>query len=130
MRVAQRAGGREDVSRDGKDQQPRAEGADEAAGPGLGLVITLVPNEEGQQARTPASAEIPASLVRLGRTARFRGAIKAISATLDLDPDEFSAELVAILAALAHAMSRDLAEADWWRILDALLLIATHPAGS
>jgi hypothetical protein len=26
-------------------------------------------------------------------------------------------------------MGADLAEADWWRLLDALLLIATHPAG-
>lgn len=97
---------------------------------GMRLVVTLVPNEESQQAWTPASAEIPASLVRLGRTARFREAIKAIAATLDLDADEFSAQLVAVLAALAHTMARDLAEADWWRILDALLLIATHPAGS
>jgi len=24
-------------------------------------------------------------------------------------------------------MGRDLAEADWWRLLDALLLIAAHP---
>jgi hypothetical protein len=28
---------------------------------------------------------------------------------------------------IAHSMGRDLAEADWWRLLDALLLIAAHP---
>jgi hypothetical protein len=27
-------------------------------------------------------------------------------------------------------MNKDLAEADWWRILDALLLIAAHPTAS
>ena len=30
--------------------------------------------------------------------------------------------------ALARAIGRDLTEADWWRLLDALLLIAAHPA--
>jgi len=94
---------------------------------GMQLVIALVPAEDSQ-ARVPASAEVPASLVRLGRTARFRQAVTAIAAALDLDTDEFSAQLVAALAALAHSMGKDLAEADWWRLLDALLLIAAHPA--
>ena len=73
---------------------------------------------------------MPASLVRLGRTARFRQAVKVMAAALDLDADEFSVQLVAALAALAQAMGKDLAEADWWRLLDALLLIAAHPAAS
>ena len=94
---------------------------------GMHLVIALVPAEDSQ-ARVPASAEVPASLVRLGRTARFRQVVTAIAAALDLDADEFSAQLVAALAALAHSMGKDLAGADWWRILDALLLIAAHPA--
>jgi hypothetical protein len=51
-----------------------------------------------------------------------------MSAALDRDVGEFSTQLVAALAAIAHAMDRDLAEADWWRLLDALLLIAAHPA--
>jgi hypothetical protein len=76
------------------------------------------------------AAEVPASLVRLGRTARFRRAVTAMAAALDLDADEFSAQLVSALAALAQAMGKDLAEPDWWRLLDALLLIATHPAGA
>ncbi len=41
-----------------------------------------------------------------------------------------SAQLVAGLAMLAQALGKDLAEADWWRLLDALLLIATYPAVS
>ena len=95
---------------------------------GMRLVITLTPDEDGQQAREPALPEVPASLVRLGRTPRFRQAVAAIAAALDLDTDEFSAQLVAALATLAHTMGKDLAEPDWWRILDALLLIAAHPA--
>src|ERR1700678_3611471 len=74
-----------------------------------------------------ASPEVPASLVRLGRTARFRQAATAIATALDVDPDDFSARLVSALAALADTMGKDLAEPDWWRILDALLLIAAYP---
>jgi hypothetical protein len=71
---------------------------------------------------------MPASLVRLGRTARLRETVKVMAATLGLDAEEFSVQLVAALAVLAHTIGRDLAEADWWRLLDALLLIAAHPA--
>jgi transcriptional regulator with XRE-family HTH domain len=94
---------------------------------GLRLVVTLAPGDEG---RRGASPQMPASLVRLGRTGRFRQAVTAMAATLDLDADEFSAQLVAALATLAHTLGRDFAEADWWRLLDALLLIAAHPAAS
>jgi transcriptional regulator with XRE-family HTH domain len=99
-----------------------------AAALGMRLVITLAPDEDSQRAGEPAPPEVPASLVRLGRTARFRQAATAIAAALDLDAGEFSAQLVAALATLAHTMGKDLAEPDWWRILDALLLIAAHPA--
>jgi transcriptional regulator with XRE-family HTH domain len=97
---------------------------------GMRLVIALVPDEDSSQARKSASPEVPASLVRLGRTARFRQAVRAIATALELDADEFSAQLVAALATLAHSMGKDLAEADWWRILDALVLIAAHPTAS
>ena len=95
---------------------------------GMRLVITLIPDEDSQQAREPALPQMPASLVRLGRTARFRQAVADIAAALDLDTDQFSAQLVTALATLAQTTGRDLAEPDWWRILDALLLIAAHPA--
>src|SRR6266566_1848570 len=49
------------------------------------------------------------------------------TAALGVSPDEFSGQLVAALAALAQALGRDLAEADWWRLLDALMLVAAHP---
>jgi transcriptional regulator with XRE-family HTH domain len=96
---------------------------------GLRLVITLEPGEEGQQAGAPASPQMPASLVRLGRTARFRRAVQVMAAAQGLDVDELSVQLVAALAVVAHGLDRDLAEADWWRLLDALLLVAAHPAG-
>jgi hypothetical protein len=70
------------------------------------------------------------SLVRLGRTERFRRTVRFIAQTLDLDADACSAQLVAGLPMLAQAMDKDLAEADWWRLLDALLLITTYPAVS
>jgi transcriptional regulator with XRE-family HTH domain len=95
---------------------------------GMQLVLTLGPAGESQPAAGPPPA-VPASLVRLGRTARFRQALQAIATAQGLDADEFSRDLVAALATLAHALGRDLAEADWWRLLDALLLIAAHPAG-
>ena len=96
---------------------------------GMRLVITLVP-DCGRQAGAPAPPAVPASLVRLGRTARFRQAIKAMTEALDMDAEEFSARVVAALAGLAHSMGKDLAEPDWWRILDALMLVAAHPASS
>jgi len=34
------------------------------------------------------------------------------------------------VASVAADAGRELAEADWWRLLDALLLIAAHPSGS
>ena len=103
---------------------------------GLRLVVTLAPADEdagtagsavaGSAAGTPG---VPASLVRLGRTDRFREAVAVMAPALDAGPDEFAGQLVTALAALAQAMGRDLAEPDWWRLLDALVLVAAHPAG-
>jgi transcriptional regulator with XRE-family HTH domain len=93
---------------------------------GLRLVITL---EDGQDAPGPGAPGIPASLVRLGRTARFRRAVAVMAAALGAEADELAVRLVAALAAIGAAVGRDLAEADWWRLLDALTLVAAHPAG-
>jgi transcriptional regulator with XRE-family HTH domain len=90
----------------------------------LRLLVTLAPED----AAGAAAPQVPPSLVRLGRTRRFRQAVTAMATALDRDADELSGQLVVALAALAQAMGRDLAEADWWRLLDALLLIAAHPA--
>lgn len=92
------------------------------------LVIALAP-AEGGSATGGAAPDVPPSLVRLGRTARFRRAAADIAAALGLDVEEFAVQLVGALAALAAAMERDLAEADWWRLVDAMLLIGVHSAG-
>lgn len=95
---------------------------------GMHLVITLVPDEDRHQSGGPPPPAVPGSLVRFGRTARFRDAVAVMTTALDVDAGQFSDQLVAALAALAHSMGKDLAEPDWCRILDALLLVATHPA--
>ena len=98
---------------------------------GMRLVVTLVlADESGPDAvsAAPPAPPVPSSLVRLGRTRRFRQTVTAMAAALDRDADELAAQLVAALAALGQAMGRELAEADWWRLLDALLLIAAHPS--
>ena len=95
---------------------------------GTRLVITLAPDEGSREAGRSRAAR-GARLTRpAGRTVRFRQAVTAMATALGTDADEFSARLVAALAALAQATGRDLAEPDWWRLLDALLLIAAHPA--
>jgi transcriptional regulator with XRE-family HTH domain len=94
----------------------------------LRLVLTLAAGGETEDAGGPASAAPPASLVRLGRSHRFRQAVAAMAAALGQDADEFSLRLVTALATLANTLGRDLAEADWWRLLDALLLVAVLPS--
>lgn len=91
-------------------------------------MVTLEPGEESRPAGAPPGAGIPPSLVRLGRTARFRRAVTVMAGALDVGADELSVRLVAALAALAQALGREPAEADWWRLLDALVLVAAHPA--
>jgi transcriptional regulator with XRE-family HTH domain len=96
---------------------------------GLRLSVTLLPVEPAQKV-APQSPEIPASLVRLGRTPRFHQVTQSMAAALARDADQLSVHLVAALATLASTIGTDLAEADWWRLLDALLLITTYPAAS
>src|SRR5581483_4409441 len=93
---------------------------------GLRLVVTL---DDGEAAPAPGAPEIPASLVRLGRSPRFRRAVAVMATPLSAEADELAVRLVAALAAVGAAVGRDLAEADWWRLLDALTLVAAHPAG-
>jgi transcriptional regulator with XRE-family HTH domain len=90
----------------------------------LRLAVTLGPGEDSG----PVAAGIPPSLVRLGRTARFRQAVTVVAGALGVEAGELSVRLVAALAGLADAMGRELAEADWWRVLDAIVLVAAHPA--
>lgn len=99
---------------------------------GMRLAVTLVPlvppEGDSPRAAAPEAAGPPASLVRFSRSARFRQAVSAIATARDSDAGELSARLVTALATLAQAVGRDLGERDWSRILDALLLVAAHPA--
>jgi transcriptional regulator with XRE-family HTH domain len=92
---------------------------------GMRLVIALVP--DSTTTGTPAP-HVPPTLVRLGRTARFRHSVAAIAAAVGRDAEDLSPQLVAALAMVSDAIGRDLAEADWSRLLDALLLITSYPA--
>jgi transcriptional regulator with XRE-family HTH domain len=95
---------------------------------GLRLEITLVPEEDGQAGGAPQAPAVPASLVRFARTERFRQAAATMARALGRETDEYTGQLVAALAAMAPAMGQDLSEADQWRVMDALLLIAAYPA--
>jgi transcriptional regulator with XRE-family HTH domain len=93
---------------------------------GLELSVTVGPaSSDEQPAQGPGGP--PASLVRLGRTPRFRRVVRVMAGAAGRDEGELSVQLVGALAALAGVVPRELAEPDWWRLLDALLLIAAYP---
>jgi transcriptional regulator with XRE-family HTH domain len=94
-----------------------------AAALGTELTITFG-GEGGQEASAP-----PNSLVRLGRTARFRRDVRLLADRLGQPAEDLAPQLIRALAQTAGALSGDLAEADWWRLLDALLLVGLHPSG-
>ena len=97
---------------------------------GMRLVVAMVPADDDDKGDTAAAPEVPSGLVRLGRTERFRQAAAAIGAAHGADSDEQAADLVTALARLAQSLNGELSEADWWRLLDALVLVAAHPAAS
>ncbi|MFD9700748.1 helix-turn-helix domain-containing protein [Lentzea sp. NPDC059081] len=67
----------------------------------------------------PAPPALPPSLVKLRRTDRFRQAV----ALLGTEPEA----VVTALAAVGQVV--DAGEQDWWRLLDAMVLVARHPLG-
>ena len=104
---------------------------------GMRLVIALAPVPASAAPDNAAQGSpgdgrpggVPGSLVRLGRTERFRAAVAQIASRSGADEREVSADVVSALAAAAAVLRREPAEADWWRLLDALLLAAACPAG-
>lgn len=94
------------------------------------LTVSLDPADGVPRSSSRIEAEMPQSLVRFGRTRRFRAVTERLSRELAIDPDELAAQLLNGLAALGAFLSRDLAEADCWRLLDALTLIALSPGGA
>jgi transcriptional regulator with XRE-family HTH domain len=70
---------------------------------------------------------VPASLSRFARTERFRRTAAMMAQASGSDTAELSARLLGGLTAAAGALGRDLTDADWARLLDALFLIYAHP---
>jgi transcriptional regulator with XRE-family HTH domain len=79
--------------------------------------------------RDAAAVPLPPTLVRLGRSARFRRDVALIAESRDEDPTVLAARLLDVLAGLASLTGRELGEADWLRLLDALILVTIHPVG-
>jgi transcriptional regulator with XRE-family HTH domain len=94
---------------------------------GMKLAVSLVPADDGLPVVPDAATELPGTLVRLRRTAEFRRATEAMARGLGLEHGDFSTRLTGALAALAAALGTEPSEADWWRLLDALVLVATLP---
>jgi transcriptional regulator with XRE-family HTH domain len=94
---------------------------------GVRLEVLLVPPGDGPGAGPDPVAELPASLVRVRRAAAFRRATEVMAQALGLDHRDFSIRLASAMTALATALGREPSEADWWRLLDAILLMAAHP---
>ena len=90
------------------------------------LTIRLDP-PAGPAHPPPGTPPLPPSLVRLSRTRRFRHDVHIVAETLGRQPQDVSAQLTRTLAHFAQLIGRELHETDWWRLLDALLLVTTHP---
>ncbi len=88
----------------------------------LGTELSVELGTPGSQASVGPSA----SLVRVARTERFRG-IATEFAGPDRNPAEIAAALVDLLARVGPTLGTEPTEADWWRLLDALLLVGLHP---
>jgi transcriptional regulator with XRE-family HTH domain len=97
---------------------------------GMQLAVSLSAAEDSPGAGPEIRPQVPHSLVRLGRTSRFRQIAELLSERLDIDSRDFTPQLVSTLAMIADTLQRDMSEADWWRLLDALTLIAIYPTSS
>jgi transcriptional regulator with XRE-family HTH domain len=97
---------------------------------GTSLQLSFAPAGEPAEAAAsvPARDGMPASLVRLGRSRRFRRDAELIARAAGADPGELSVQLIGLLASLAGTLGSDPGEAGWHRLLDALLLIALYPS--
>lgn len=76
----------------------------------------------------PTAAPAPPSVVRLSRSKRFRATAAALAEKSGQDPRDVAARLISACGLLTEALGHEAGEHDWWRVLDALVLIAEHPA--
>lgn len=93
----------------------------------LGTRLTITFEPQGDPRHGSSEAQLPPSLVRLSRTRRFRRDIQVLADQLGKDAPDVAGQLIRVLAGMAELMGRDLVEADWWRLLDGVLLVGTHP---
>jgi hypothetical protein len=70
---------------------------------------------------------LPAGLVRLGRSARFRRDVGLIAEARGEDPTLLAGRVLDVLAEMKALVGRELTEADWSRLLDAVILVTLHP---
>jgi len=98
-----------------------------ALGTELSIEFTPSDDTKGHTTGAPAAPPSPA-LMRLGRGTRFRAAVTALAARSSRDPHEVETELFRALSLLEATVCREASEQDWWRVLDALILVAEHPA--
>jgi transcriptional regulator with XRE-family HTH domain len=99
---------------------------------GLSVGSSERPGEPTGTDNSKKPAALPASLIRFARTRRFRRTVAAMAAAAGHDDSggaDFTARLMTGLAGLASALDRDLGEADWARLLDALFLVTASPDG-
>jgi transcriptional regulator with XRE-family HTH domain len=88
------------------------------------LTIGFAAEDQGEETRE--SVALPAARVRLSRGARFRRDIRVIADAVGDDPSSVAVQVLSTLARLAAVTKRELSEPDWFRLLDALLLVAVH----
>ncbi|SMC97212.1 helix-turn-helix domain-containing protein [Lentzea albidocapillata] len=70
----------------------------------------------------------PQSVVKLSRSKRFRATAAALAEKSGQDPHDVAARLISACVLLTEVLGHEASEHDWWRVLDALVLMAEHPA--
>lgn len=92
------------------------------------LTVALDPADGEPGSPLPARSQLPQSLVRLGRTERFRATTARIAEELGTDQGEVASRLLGNLALAGAWLHADITEPDCWRLIDAFTLIALSPA--
>jgi transcriptional regulator with XRE-family HTH domain len=90
----------------------------------LGAELSIGFSSEAPSPAGPA----PQTVVKLSRSKRFRATAAVLAEKSGQDPQDVAARLISACALLAEVLGHEASEHDWWRVLDALVLIAEHPA--
>ncbi|MFJ2032271.1 helix-turn-helix domain-containing protein [Streptosporangium sp. NPDC087985] len=90
---------------------------------GTRLAVTLADPDGDSAAPTPSP-----SLIGFSQTRHFRREVSRLAGLLEEDLQSVRGQLLDVLAAVAHALKRDLTERDWQRLLDVMVLVLAHPS--